>query len=103
MTKNLRPIDNVLVQKISVECFNWWKRYNKLSNANSDKSLHFSESVWTEIIGYTDEGGEYHPGTFDQLYNKYPYQFTYNMLSVFLSELQARDRGAYNREEEIEI
>ena len=63
----------------------------------------FSEKVWEEILGYTDKDGAYHVGTFDALYNKYPCEFTYNMLSAFLMELQARDRGAYNREEEIEI
>ena len=93
--KNLKPIDNVLVQKISAECFEWWKRYNKLTNASKDNALHFTESVWSEILGYTDSNGVYHVGTFDAVYNKYPYEFTYNMLGAFLDELKARDQGAY--------
>ena len=97
--ENLKPIDNASVIKISAECFEWWKRYNRYSNASPDKSLHFSESLWTEILGHKDEAGEFHYGTFDQLYNKYPCEFTSNMLMVFLNELRARDTGAYKKEE----
>lgn len=100
---NLKPTTNQLVVQISKECFEWWKRYNKYSNATSEKDMHFSEKVWEEILGYTDKDGAYHVGTFDALYNKYPCEFTYNMLSAFLLELQARDQGAYKTEEDIRI
>lgn len=103
MEKNLKPSTNKEVQDISVECFEWWKKYYKYTNASPDKNLHFSEKLWEEIIGFTDADGVYHMGTFDQVYYRHPCEFTYNMLSAFLLELQARDRGAYNREEEIEI
>lgn len=93
---NLKPIPNREVQAISAACFEWWKRYNKLSSADPDKSRHFTEAVWTEICGYTDDSGVYHKGTFDEVYDKYPYELTSNMLGVFLEELQARDRGSYH-------
>ena len=99
--KNLKPVNNTMVQKISAECFEWWKRYNKYNNATFEKDMHFSEKVWEEIIGYTDKDGAYHVGTFDALYNKYPYEFTYNMLGAFLDELKARDQGAYKQIEDI--
>ena len=101
---NLKPTTNQLVVQISKECFEWWKRYNKYNNASTDKNLHFSDAVWSEILSYTDnKDGSYHIGTFDALYNKYPCEFTYNMLSAFLLELQARDQGAYKTEENIRI
>lgn len=92
---NLTPTTNKLVQTISAECFEWWQRYNRRTNASTNKADHFDDDMWKEICGYTDEAGAYHKGTFDLLCDKYPYQFTYNMLSVFMDELQARDRGAY--------
>ena len=101
MEQNLKPSTNKEVQAISVECFEWWKRYNKYSNASPDKHLHFSESVWEEILGYTDKDGVYHMGTFDQVYYRHPCEFTYNMLGAFLDELKARDQGAYKKVEEI--
>ena len=101
METNLKPSNNKEVQIISAACFEWWKRYNKYSNASLDKNLHFSEKLWEEIIGYTDDNGEHHIGTFDELYNKYPCEFTNNMLMAFLDELKARDQGAYKREEDI--
>lgn len=100
---NLKPSTNSMIQIISAECFEWWKRYNKYNNASADRATHFSESLWMEILGYTDDAGAWHVGTFDQLYNKYPCEFTYNMLSAFLLELQARDQGAYKTEEDIRI
>ena len=103
MELNLKPSTNAEVQNISKACFEWWQKYNKRSNASTDKNQHFTTEMWEEILGYKDDNGEYHKGTFDLLYDRFPCQFTYNMLTAFLMELQARDRGAYNREEEIEI
>ena len=69
---NLKPIPKRDVQAISAACFEWWKRYNKLSNADPDKGRHFTEAVWSEICGYTDDSGVCHKGTFDEVYDKYP-------------------------------
>ena len=103
MEINLKPSTNKEVQEISKECFEWWKRYNNYSNASADKKLHFSEVLWTEILGHKDEAGEFHYGTFDQIYNKYPCEFTSNMLMAFLNELRARDTGAYKEVGEIGV
>lgn len=95
MKLNLKPSTNNEVQNISKACFEWWQKYNKRSNASTDKNQHFTMEMWEEILGWKDNNGEYHKGTFDLLYDRFPCQFTYNMLTAFLMELQARDRGAY--------
>lgn len=100
-SKNLLPTTNYNIQVISGEVYQWWKKYSGLTNASPNKNLHFTDKVWEEIIGYTDDNGVHHIGSFDEVYNKYPYEFTSNLLMAFFNELRARADGAYHEEEVI--
>lgn len=82
---NLSPINNKTAQEIQSEIWNvLWKKYRYTSNASSDKDKHFSDDLWKQVIHDADA-----------IYEKYPCEFTSNLLSAYIDELQARDLGSY--------
>ncbi|NWO21348.1 hypothetical protein HW273_05485 [Oribacterium sp. oral taxon 102] len=82
---NLSPINNKTAQEIQSEVWNsFWKKYRYTNNAASDKKNHFSDAIWNQIIHDADA-----------IYDKYPYEFTSNLVQVFIKELHARDVGGY--------
>ena len=92
---NLRPCDNQTATAVFNEAWAFFKKYRNLSNASSDNSKHFSEEMWRDVCGWTDDEGYLHKGEVDKLYDKYPCEFTYRLIQVLVEELQARDRGRY--------
>lgn len=82
---NLKPIPN----NLSIDVMNtiwgtFWKKYRSYSNASSAKDMHFTDELWQTILNDADS-----------IYDQYPYEFTINLLGVYIKELHARDLGGY--------
>jgi hypothetical protein len=82
LTVPAKPIPTTLMIKAFNEVWEYAKPYRNLQNA-TDKP--FTDDTWQKIIdGY------------DEIIEKYPYPFVENLLTTFLKEFEARDRGGYS-------
>ncbi|MGP1588451.1 MAG: hypothetical protein ACTTHL_00945 [Oribacterium sp.] len=85
MNFNLKPSNNTAITEIQNAVWTeWWKKYRRYSNANSDKEYHITDELWKQAIREADD-----------LYQRFPCEFTSNLLSAYIDELQARDLGSY--------
>lgn len=81
LTVPAKPIPTQLMIKAFNETWEYARKYRGLQNS-TDKP--FTEKTWQGIIdGY------------DEIIEKYPFPFVENLLTTFLKEFEARDRGGY--------
>lgn len=91
MNFNLKPSSNANITEIQNAVWSeWWKKYRRYSNADTDKRNHITDELWKQALKEADA-----------LYDRYPCEFTSNLLGVYIDEVHARDLGGYpNKYEE---
>lgn len=82
---NLKPTDNVDVQKICADAWAFWKKYMYLNNADPDPAKHFTPEIWNSIMEDADAVGK----KWDEC------KFACKLIVTYIDELEARDMGAY--------
>lgn len=82
---NLKPSQNMDIQKMSTDIWGIWKKYLHLNNASPNKKDHFTEEIWKQIVTDINE--------FGKRWNES--QFAIHIAMCYLNELEARDRGSY--------